>query len=65
MMTMVNRPCMASMDCITCRSDSESSALVASSRISSRLFPISARARASRCRCPPEMRKPRSPMMVS
>ena len=48
-----------------CRSDSESSALVASSRNRIRGSRISARAIDRRWRCPPESRAPRSPTTVS
>ena len=50
--------------CWTSRSDSLSSAEVASSRIRSGEFLSSARAIASRCRWPPDSRWPRSPIVV-
>ena len=53
----------ASASC-TSRSDSESSAEVASSRIRIGEFLSSARAIARRWRCPPDNRCPRSPIFV-
>src|SRR5690606_7939438 len=54
-----------SIACWTRRSDSESSADVASSRIRIGGSRRIARAMAIRCRCPPDRRVPRSPRIVS
>ena len=64
--TMVVRPCIsASSAACTWRSDSVSSALVASSRIRIGAFFRIARAIAMRWRCPPESLTPCSPTLVS
>mmetsp|Transcript_28953 Transcript_28953/g.89490 ORF Transcript_28953/g.89490 Transcript_28953/m.89490 type:complete len:142 (+) Transcript_28953:332-757(+) len=55
----------ASSDAWTLDSLSASSALVASSKRSTRGFRRNARAMEIRCFCPPEMRTPRSPTRVS
>ena len=64
--TSVVRPCMRlASACWTSRSDSESSAEVASSRMRMGGSLRMARAMAMRCRCPPDSRLPRSPITVS
>mmetsp|Transcript_70441 Transcript_70441/g.206063 ORF Transcript_70441/g.206063 Transcript_70441/m.206063 type:complete len:84 (-) Transcript_70441:2190-2441(-) len=67
MMTTVMRPSaiMASMACCTWRSESASSALVASSRSSTFGLRTRALAMAIRCFCPPESCTPRSPTSVA